>query len=47
MQTTEYDYGEVRMSEHRLPRWWLAVFWASAVFAFFYWGYFHVFRLGD
>lgn len=47
MKTDPYRYDEIRMLSHRLPRWWLLVFWGSALFAFVYWAFFHIFELGD
>jgi cytochrome c oxidase cbb3-type subunit 3 len=32
--------------DNHLPNWWLATFYGTILFAFFYWQYFHVFEAG-
>lgn len=41
-----HDYDGIRELDHRLPNWWLAIFYLSIVFSFGYWAYYHVMGAG-
>lgn len=45
MATTGDSYDGIEELQHRLPRWWLAAFWMTLIFAFGYWTYFHIFEI--
>jgi len=41
-----HDYDGIRELDHRLPNWWLAIFYLTIIFSFGYWAYYHVMRAG-
>lgn len=43
---TGHDYDGIREFDNPLPRWWLATFYGSVVFAIGYWLYFHTLEAG-
>lgn len=43
---TGHDYDGIREYDHPLPNWWLATLWLSIVFAFGYWTWFHILKVG-
>lgn len=44
---TEHEYDGIRELDNVLPPWWVAMFYASIVFAFVYLFHYHVFETGD
>lgn len=45
-QELNHEYDGIREYDNPLPRWWLLTFFATIVFTFAYWGYYHVLEVG-
>ncbi len=43
---TDHEYDGIKEYDNPLPRWWLLTFYATIVFTFAYWGYYHVLGVG-
>lgn len=39
-------YDDIEEADNELPRWWLAIFYLSAIFAVIYWFYYEEYRVG-
>ena len=44
---TDHEYDGIRELDNVLPPWWLAMFYATIIFAFGYVAHYHVFKTGD
>ena len=43
----DHDADGIRELDNLLPRWWVWLFYLTAIFSVIYMGYYHVFRRGD
>jgi cytochrome c oxidase cbb3-type subunit 3 len=41
-----HEYDGIEEADNELPRWWLAIFYLSLLFALGYWFYYHEFNVG-
>ncbi|MEM6961096.1 MAG: cbb3-type cytochrome c oxidase N-terminal domain-containing protein [Myxococcota bacterium] len=42
-----HEYDGIREADNNLPQWWLSIFFATIVFSFGYWFYYHSLDIGD